>query len=64
MKAHVQVTQCYTRRHKMKLDTQAQVGYGINDMSSDRMQEKESFQLIIIGFKLLHNMLLQYVDKQ
>lgn len=48
----------------MKLDTQAQVGYGINDMSSDRMQEKESFQRIIIGFKLLHNMLLQYVDKQ
>lgn len=41
VKAHVQPTQCYARRHKMKLDTRAQVSYGVNDMSSDRMQEEE-----------------------
>lgn len=39
VKAAVQLTQCYARRHKMKLDTGAQVSRRINDTSSDRMQE-------------------------
>lgn len=43
VKAHVQLTQCHTHRHEMKLDTGAQVGCGINDMSSDGMQEEECF---------------------
>lgn len=39
----------------MKLDTGAQVCYGVNDMSSDGMQEEEFFLFIIIGFSLPHN---------
>lgn len=35
VKAHVQLTQCYTRRRKMKLDTGSQVSYSINDTSSE-----------------------------
>lgn len=46
VKAHVQLIQRYTRRHQMQLDTQAPVNYGINDMSSDRMQEEEVFFII------------------
>lgn len=64
VKAHVQLTQCYTRHHEMKLDAGAQVSCVINDMSSDRMREEEFFLFIIIGFNLPHNMPLQHVDEQ
>lgn len=43
VKAHVQLTQCYTRHHKMKPDAGAQVSCVKNDMSSDGMQEEEGF---------------------
>ena len=65
VKAHVRLTQCHARRHKMKLDTGAPVCRGVNDTSSDRMREEEFvFLFIITGFNLRHGAPVQYADKQ